>query len=119
MRAVDASPSLQSKRDLIEDVVDSVSVNGAGDEQWQVFVAAKREAALEALLAEHLRPELARDFLAAALRDGQLRTTATAMTPQTSFGRLRIGVTPRVESCPRSSWLSTCNSAIVVAAMVS
>lgn len=75
---------------------------------------------LEALLAEHnLRPELARDFLEAALRDGQLRRTATAMTPQTSFGRFRIGVTPRVESCPRSSWFSTCNSAIVVAAMVS
>lgn len=75
---------------------------------------------LEALLAEHnLRPELARDFLEAALRDGQLRTAATAMSRQTSFGRLRIVITPRVESCPRSSWFSTCNSAIVVAAMMS
>lgn len=44
MRAVDASPSLRSKRDLIEHFVDSVSVNGAGEEQWQAFVAAKREA---------------------------------------------------------------------------
>ncbi|MGS0560539.1 type I restriction endonuclease subunit R [Microbacterium aurugineum] len=80
-RAVDASPSLRSKRDLVEDFVDSVSVNGAVDEQWQAFVAAKREAELEALIADqNLRPELARDFIEAAFRDGRLRTTGTAIT---------------------------------------
>ncbi|WP_336502778.1 type I restriction endonuclease subunit R [Microbacterium paraoxydans] len=80
-RAVDASPSLRSKRDLVEDFVDSVSVTGAVDEQWQAFVAAKRDAELETLItAQKLRPDETRDFIEAAFRDGQLRTTGTAIT---------------------------------------
>lgn len=79
-RAVDASPSLRSKKDLVEDFVDSVSVTGAVDEQWQAFVAAKRESELESLITEQqLRPEQTRAFLDAAFRDGQLRTTGTAI----------------------------------------
>lgn len=80
-RAVDASPSLRSKRDLVEDFVDSVSVTGAVDEQWQAFVAAKREAELDALITDKkLRPEETRAFIESAFRDGQLRTTGTAIT---------------------------------------
>ncbi len=80
-RAVDASPSLRSKRDLVEDFVDSVSVTGAVDEQWQSFVAAKREAELDALITDQkLRPEETRAFIESAFRDGQLRTTGTAIT---------------------------------------
>ena len=80
-RAVDASPSLRSKRDLVEDFVDSVSVTGAVDEQWQAFVAAKREAELDALITDQkLRPDETRAFIEAAFRDGQLRTTGTAIT---------------------------------------
>lgn len=80
-RAVDASPSLRSKRDLVEDFVDSVSVTGAVDEQWQAFVAAKREAELDALITDKkLRPDATRAFIESAFRDGQLRTTGTAIT---------------------------------------
>ncbi|MCE0509356.1 type I restriction endonuclease subunit R [Microbacterium sp. KKR3/1] len=80
-RAVDASPSLRSKRDLVEDFVDSVSVTGAVDEQWKAFVAAKRTAELETLIADQkLRPDETRAFIEAAFRDGQLRTTGTAIT---------------------------------------
>jgi len=79
-RAVDSSPTLRSKRDLVEDFVDSVSIDGAVDEQWQQFVAAKREAELEALIAEqNLRPEQTHDFIAAAFRDGRLNTAGTAI----------------------------------------
>ncbi|GAA4486473.1 type I restriction endonuclease subunit R [Microbacterium panaciterrae] len=80
-RAVDSSPTLRSKRDLVEDFVDSVSMDGAVDEQWQQFVAAKREAELDALIAEQqLRPEQTRAFIAAAFRDGRLSTAGTAIT---------------------------------------
>ncbi|WP_298868445.1 type I restriction endonuclease subunit R [uncultured Microbacterium sp.] len=80
-RAVDASPSLRSKKDLVEDFVDSISVTGAVDEQWQTFVAAKREAELESLITDQqLRPEQTRAFIEAAFRDGQLRATGTAIT---------------------------------------
>ncbi len=80
-RAVDASPTLRSKKDLVEDFVDSVSVDGAVDEQWQAFVAAKREAELAAIIDEQkLRPDETRAFVEAAFRDGQLRTSGTAIT---------------------------------------
>ncbi|MBM7752517.1 type I restriction enzyme R subunit [Microbacterium laevaniformans] len=80
-RAVQASPSLRSKRDLVEDFVDSVSVTGAVDDQWQAFVAAKREAELDTLITDqNLRPDETRAFIEAAFRDGQLRTTGTAIT---------------------------------------
>ncbi|MFT3877706.1 MAG: type I restriction endonuclease subunit R [Propioniciclava sp.] len=80
-RAVDASPSLRNKKDLIENFVDSVSPDGSIDEEWRAFVAAKREAELEAIIAqERLRPEAARAFMAAALRDGAVSSTGMAIT---------------------------------------
>src|SRR5690606_17726314 len=80
-RAVDASPTLRNKKDLIEAFVDSVSVDGAIDEEWQAFIAAKREAELEAIIEdEHLRADATRVFIETAFRDGTLRTTGTAIT---------------------------------------
>src|SRR5690606_22066159 len=80
-RAVDASPTLRSKRDLVEDFVDSVSIDDAVDDQWKAYVAAKREAELEAIIADqNLRPEQTRAFVESAFRDGRLRTTGTAIT---------------------------------------
>ena len=80
-RAVDASPTLRNKKDLIEDFVDSVSVDGAIDEEWQAFIAAKREAELAKIIEdENLRADSTRDFVETAFRDGALRTTGTAIT---------------------------------------
>ncbi|MCK1803673.1 type I restriction endonuclease subunit R [Brevibacterium sp. R8603A2] len=90
--AVDASPSLRSKRDLVEDFVDSVSVDGAVDEQWQTFIAAKRDAELQRIIDElELKPEQTRAFVVAAFRDAQLSTGGTAITtimpPVSRFNR--------------------------------
>jgi len=80
-RAVDASPTLRNKKDLIENFVDSVSVDGEVDEEWRAFIAARREAELDAIIeGEGLRPDAARAFVEAAFRDGSLRTTGTAIT---------------------------------------
>ena len=80
-RAVDASPSLRNKKDLIEDFVDKVSLAGGMDEQWQAFVAERKEAELQAIIAdEKLRPKQAEAFMAAAFRAGSIRTTGTAIT---------------------------------------
>ena len=57
-RAVDASPTLRNKKDLIEDFVDSISADGDVDAEWQAFVAARREAELNAIITEeNLRPD--------------------------------------------------------------
>jgi len=80
-RAVDASPTLRNKRDLVEDFVDRVSTDGAVDEQWCAFIADRRETELEEIISEHkLKPEPARRFMDAAFRDGELRTGGTAIT---------------------------------------
>lgn len=80
-RAVDASPTLRNKKDLIEAFVDSISVDKAIDEEWQAFIAAQQEEELEDIIeGEQLRPDEARAFLATAFRDGALRTSGTAIT---------------------------------------
>jgi type I restriction enzyme R subunit len=91
-RAVDASPSLRSKRDLVEEFVNSLSVHGAIDEQWQAYVEAKRDAELAAIIEEQkLKPEQTQAFITAAFRDGQIRTTGTEITsilpPVSRFSR--------------------------------
>ena len=50
-RAIDASPSLRSKKDLIEEFVDSVSASGAVDVEWS-FVARRREQELDVMIKE-------------------------------------------------------------------
>ena len=80
-RAIDASPSLRNKRDLIEDFVDQVSPKGDVDDEWQAFIAARREAELEAIITEEsLKPEETRSFVESAFRDGMVQTTGTVIT---------------------------------------
>jgi type I restriction enzyme R subunit len=81
IRAVDASPTLRNKKDLIEDFVESVSATGAIDEEWSRFVAAKREGELNAIITiEGLRPDETRAFIEAAFRHGAIQSAGTAIT---------------------------------------
>ena len=80
-RAVNASPTLRNKKDLVEDFVDSISLDGHVDQQWRAYIAARREAELAQIIAEeHLRPEETRRFMDTAFRDGELHSTGTAIT---------------------------------------
>jgi type I restriction enzyme R subunit len=80
-RAVDASPSLRNKKDLIEAFVDSVSANGEVDEEWRAFIASRRNAELETIIeSEGLRPDETRTYIKTAFRDGAIQITGTAVT---------------------------------------
>jgi type I restriction enzyme R subunit len=80
-RAVDASPSLRNKKDLIEDFVDSISATGEIDEEWREYVAAKKAEELNRIIDEEgLKPEETRKFVETAFRDGGIQTTGTAIT---------------------------------------
>jgi len=80
-RAVDSSPSLRNKKDLILQFVDSVSITGDTSEDWKVFVVAKRDAELDALIAEEaLKADETKTFVANAFRDGAVPTAGTAIT---------------------------------------
>ena len=79
--AVDASPSLRNKKDLIMDFVDSMSVTGEVSDAWPIFVTQRREAELAEIIdAERLRPEQTKSFIEAAFRDGAIATNGTAIT---------------------------------------
>lgn len=80
-RAIDSSPSLRNKKDLIEQFVDSLTVDAEVDEEWQEFVAAKRAAELDQIIAEEgLHPQETKAFVDAAFRDGVLTSAGTAVT---------------------------------------
>ncbi|MBN8690825.1 MAG: type I restriction endonuclease subunit R [Armatimonadetes bacterium] len=80
-RAVDSSPTLRNKKDLIENFVDSVSASGELDAEWRAFVDRKREEELGQIIEEEsLKPEETRAFVESAFRDGVIRSTGTAIT---------------------------------------
>ena len=80
-RAIDASPSLRSKKDLIERFIDSLTVSSQVDEEWRAFITARRTEELERIIAEEaLKPEETRTFIENAFRDGAIPTTGTAIT---------------------------------------
>jgi len=80
-RAIDASPTLRDKKELIEDFVDSVSATADIDEAWKAYVAARRTADLDRIIAEEsLRPDATREFVARAFRAGGIQASGTAIT---------------------------------------
>jgi type I restriction enzyme R subunit len=80
-RAINSSPSLRNKKDLIEQFVDSLSTKIKVDAQWQAFMAAKKVEELERIIAdESLNADATRSFIENAFRDGSIPTTGTAIT---------------------------------------
>jgi type I restriction enzyme R subunit len=80
-RAIDASPSLRNKKDLIEAFVDSVSVDASVDASWRAYIEARQAEDLDRIIAEEgLKPDETRLFVANAFRDGGVGETGTAIT---------------------------------------
>ena len=80
-RAVDASPTLRNKKDLIERFVDSLSATAEVDESWRTFIEARREEELQRIIAEEgLDPAGTTALVENAFRDGAIPTTGTAIT---------------------------------------
>jgi type I restriction enzyme R subunit len=79
-RAVDSSPSLRNKKDLIMSFVESVSATGEIDDEWRAHVEAQRISELDRIIVdEGLDPVGTRQFIGNAFRDGAIPTTGTAI----------------------------------------
>jgi type I restriction enzyme R subunit len=90
-KAVDASPELRSKKQLIETFI--AGINDVDDvmNEWNGFVAQQRENDLVALIQEEkLKPEETRIFLENSFREGEIKTVGTdvdrIMPPMSRFG---------------------------------
>ncbi len=80
-RALDASPTLRSKRDLILAFVNSVSTHGELDTEWRAFVEARRAQELDAIIGdEGLDDTATRELVERALRDGSLPASGPALS---------------------------------------
>ncbi|MGP5015789.1 type I restriction endonuclease subunit R [Glutamicibacter ardleyensis] len=80
-RAIDSSPTLRNKKDLIENFVDTVSLEGSLENEWTAYLEAQREKELgEIIAAENLKPEETVQFIDAAFREGSIRSSGTAIT---------------------------------------
>ena len=79
-KAVDSSPTLRSKKKLIEAFIEDVNDSKTDDviSEWNDFVFQKREEELEDIIkAEKLKPEATRNFLESAFQQGEIKTTGT------------------------------------------
>ena len=77
-RAVDSSPELRSKKDLIETFI--AGVNDVSDVllEWKAFVLRQKEEDLETIIKdENLKPEVTRKIVEDSFRDGELNTNGT------------------------------------------
>lgn len=90
-KAIDASPELRSKKQLIETFI--AGINDVDDvmNEWNGFVAQQRENDLVALIQdEKLKPEETRIFLENSFREGEIKTVGTdidkILPPVSRFG---------------------------------
>lgn len=80
-RAVESSPTLRNKKDLIDEFVESLSVNTDVDAEWERFVAQKKHAELVEIIKDlALRPKPTESFMEGAFRDGAVPVSGTAIT---------------------------------------
>ena len=90
-KAIDASPELRSKKELIETFI--ADINDVEDvmAEWHNYVAEKREEELVQIIKEEkLKEDATRKFIENAFRDGEIKTTGTdidrLMPPISRFG---------------------------------
>lgn len=90
-KAIDASPELRSKKQLIETFI--AGINDVDDvmNEWRSYVVEQRDHDLNAIITEErLKPEDTRKFMENAFRDGEIKTAGTdidkLMPPISRFG---------------------------------
>lgn len=90
-KAIDASPELRSKKDLIENFIAGVNESGDILNEWNGYVAEKREEDLSAIIqGERLKEDDTRRYMENAFRDGEIKTAGTdidaLLPPISRFG---------------------------------
>lgn len=90
-KAIDASPELRSKKQLIETFISGVNDVDDVMNEWHDYVVKQREDDLQKIITEEkLKPNDTKKFLENAFRDGEIKTAGTdidkLMPPVSRFG---------------------------------
>lgn len=103
-RAVDSSPSLRNKKDLIEEFVDSLSATAEIDVAWREFVAAKRRKELDQIMPRSSSTQR-RPTASSTPRSVTAPSSRVALRSRGSS--LRSPASPPMAMQRRSAWCST------------
>ena len=90
-KAISSSTQLRSKKELIESFIDTVNTSTNVEDDWSKFVHTQKETDLVAIIEEeNLKQDETRKFIENSFRDGELKTTGTAidkiLPPMPLFG---------------------------------
>ena len=90
-KAIGSSMQLRSKKELIENFINSVNADTDVEQSWKDYVQHQKEEDLKDLIeSENLKPEETVKFIESSFRDGQVRTTGTdidkILPPMSRFG---------------------------------
>lgn len=91
-KAINASPDLRNKRDLILQFIEKMAGGDNVEESWTEHVKEQSEAELQQIIdEEHLKPRETKNFLDMAFRNGYISMIGLAFTqilpPMSRFGR--------------------------------
>lgn len=94
VKAIDSTPDLRSKKELILDFIDQVNAASVVDEEWKSYVRKAQEDELAELITdENLKEEETLRLIDNSFRDGILKTTGTdfdsIMPPMSLFDKNR------------------------------
>lgn len=90
-KAIRSSLQLRSKKELIENFIETINASSDVNGDWQKFVQEQKEADIQELIQdEKLKPEETKKLMENAFRDGVLKTTGTdvdkILPPVSRFG---------------------------------
>lgn len=88
-KAIKSSPGLRSKKELIDNFLETINVNSKVAEDFKKYVIGKRENDLHDIISDNnLDDEKAREYIKNAFRDGELKLEGQdfdRLIPKTSF----------------------------------
>ena len=90
-KAIDSSPSLRNKKDLIIDFIKSLTVDQSVADEWKFYINQKKQEELDRIIIEEkLNDAETKKFMEDAFKNGEIREIGTAIVkvlhPISMFG---------------------------------
>ncbi len=95
-KAIDSSPSLRNKKDLILKFIETINVNNELVDEWKAYIEkAKKEELNKIIEEENLKPEETKKYVSQAFNTGEMKSIGTDLTdilPPISMFKTRDGI---------------------------
>jgi len=79
-KAIDSSPSLRNKKDLILGFIDSLTVDASITDEWKAYINEKKQEELDKIIKEeNLKAKETQEFIQDAFKSGEIDSRGTAI----------------------------------------